>query len=87
MTKTLPNLTKPPITVLQLIFVIIPAIILSVILVTLTMTIMAIWQFISWVFKISQGISIYSHYHDTDITRYVFKEPINDRRKESKTTD
>jgi len=60
--KTLPNLAYPQdITWSQLLFVIIPASILSVILFTLTVTIMAIWQFSSWLFRLSDGLSIYSH--------------------------
>ena len=60
--KTLPNLYYPEdITWPQLLFVIVPASILSVVLFTLTVTIMATWQFISWVWKFFDGISIYSH--------------------------
>jgi len=60
--KTLPNLYYPEdITWWQLLFVIVPASILSVILFTLTVTVMAIWQFSSWAWKFFDGISIYSH--------------------------
>ena len=62
MNKTLPNLYYPEdITWWQLLFVILPASILSVILFTLTMTVMATWQFTSWLFSLSEGLSIYSH--------------------------
>lgn len=60
--KTIPSLYYPEdITWAQLLFVIVPASILSVILFTITVTIMAIWQFSSWVWKFFDGISIYSH--------------------------
>ena len=62
MNKTLPNLAYPEdITWWQLLFVIIPAGILSMILFGLTVTIMAVWQFSSWLFRLSDGLSIYSH--------------------------
>ena len=62
MSKTLPNLYYPQdITWWQLLFVIIPASILSVILFTLTVTVMAVWQFTSWLFRLGEGLSIYSH--------------------------
>lgn len=60
--KTLPNLYYPEdITWWQLLFVIVPASILSVVFFTLTVTVLAIWQFSSWVWKFFDGISIYSH--------------------------
>lgn len=60
--KTIPSLYYPQdITWWQLLFVIIPASILSVILFTLTVAVMAIWQFTSWLFRLSEGLSIYSH--------------------------
>ena len=62
MNKTLPNLAYPEdITWWQLLFVIIPAGILSMILFGLTVAIMAVWQFTSWLFRLSEGLSIYSH--------------------------
>ena len=60
--KTIPNLYYPQdITWWQLLFVIIPASILSVVLFTLTVAIMAIWQFSSWLLRLTDGLSIYSH--------------------------
>jgi len=69
MTKTIPSLYCPQdITWPQLLFVVLPASILSVVLVTLTLAVLAMWQFTSWVWKFFDGISIYSHrgadYHD-----------------------
>jgi len=62
MNKTIPNLAYPEdITWWQLLFVILPASVLSVVLFTLTVTAMAIWQFSSWVWRLFDGISIYSH--------------------------
>lgn len=62
MSKTIPNLAYPEdITWWQLLFVILPASILSVILFTLTVAVMAVWQFSSWLFSLSEGLSIYSH--------------------------
>jgi len=62
MSKTLPNLYYPQdITWAQLIFVIVPASILSVILFVITILIMATIQFSSWIWKLTDGISIYSH--------------------------
>ena len=62
MSKTLPNLAYPEdITWWQLLFVIIPAGILSMILFALTVAILAVWQFTSWLFRMSDGLSIYSH--------------------------
>ncbi len=62
MTKTIPSLYYPQdITWSQLLFVIMPASILSVVLFKLTVIVMVIWQFSSWVWKLSDGISIYSH--------------------------
>ena len=62
MNKTLPNLAYPEdITWWQLLFVILPASILSVILFTLTVTVMGIWQFTSWLLSLTNGLSIYSH--------------------------
>lgn len=60
--KTIPSLYYPQdITWWQLLFVIIPASILSVVLFALTVIVMAIWQFSSWACKVLDGISIYSH--------------------------
>lgn len=62
MTKTLPNLSYPQdITWWQLIFVIVPASILSVILFVVTILIMATIQFSFWLFHNMPQISIYSH--------------------------
>ena len=62
MSKTIPNLYYPQdITCSQLLFVIVPASIFGVVLFTLTVIVMVIWQFSSWVWKLSDGISIYSH--------------------------
>ena len=62
MNKTIPNLAYPEdITWWQLLFVIVPASILSVVFFTLTVTVLAVWQFSSWVWKFFDGISIYSH--------------------------
>lgn len=62
MSKTIPNLYYPQdITWTQLFFVIMPASILSVVLFKLTVIVMVFWQFSSWVWKLSDGISIYSH--------------------------
>ena len=62
MSTTIPSLYYPEdITWWQLLFVIIPASILSVVLFTLTVAIMAIWQFSSWLLRLTDGLSIYSH--------------------------
>lgn len=62
MNKTLPNLAYPEdITWWQLLFVILPASILSVVFFTLTVAVMAVWQFTSWLFSLVDGLSIYSH--------------------------
>ena len=62
MTKTLPNLAYPEdITWWQLLFVIIPAGLLSMVLFGLIVGIMAIWQFTSWLLSLTDGLSIYSH--------------------------
>ena len=62
MSKTIPSLYYPEdITWLQLLFVIVPASILSVVLFTISVIVMATWQFISWVWHLLDGISIYSH--------------------------
>lgn len=62
MSKTIPSLYYPQdITWAQLLFVIVPASILSVVLFTLTVTVLATWQFSSWLWNSSRGISIYSH--------------------------
>ena len=62
MSKTIPSLYYPEdITWWQLLFVIVPASILSVVLFTLSVIVMATWQFISWAWRSSDGISIYSH--------------------------
>ena len=62
MSKTLPNLYYPQdITWSQLIFVIVPASILSVILFVITILIMATIQFSFWLFHNTPEISIYSH--------------------------
>ena len=76
MNKTLPNLAYPEdITWWQLLFVILPASILSVILFTLTVTIMAIWQFSSWLLSLTNGLSIYSHQGaDNDRSRRTQKD-------------
>lgn len=79
MSKTIPSLYYPEdITWWQLLFIIIPAGILSIILFTITVAVMATWQFSLWLWNSSKGLSIYSHYHDTDITR--LKGADNDRR-------
>ncbi len=60
--KTIPNLYYPQdITWPQLLFVVIPASILSVILIIISLGCMTIWQFSSWLWNSSRGISIYSH--------------------------
>lgn len=80
MSKTIPSLYYPEdITWWQLLFVIIPAGILSIILFTITVAVMATWQFSLWLWKSSRGLSIYSHQHD------VIKEPINDRPRTTQT--
>ena len=80
MSKTIPNLYYPQdITWPQLLFVVIPASILSVVLFTLTVVLMVIWQFSSWLWENSNGISIYSHLGD------VIQEPINDRSRKTQT--
>ena len=62
MNRTIPNLAYPEdITWWQLLFVILPASILSVVFFTITVVIMGIWQFSSWLFKLTEGLSIYSH--------------------------
>ena len=72
MNKTLPNLAYPEdITWWQLLFVILPASILSVVFFIITAIFLAILQFSSWVWKLTDGISIYSH-----------KEPIDDRTRQ-----
>lgn len=74
--KTLPNLAYPEdITWWQLLFVILPASILSVILFTLTVTIMGVWQFSSWLLSLTNGLSIYSHQGaDNDRSRTTQKD-------------
>ena len=76
MNKTLPNLAYPEdITWWQLLFVILPASILSVVLFTLTVTIMGIWQFSSWLLSLTNGLSIYSHQGaDNDRSRRTQKD-------------
>ena len=76
MNKTLPNLAYPEdITWWQLLFVILPASILSVILFTLTVTIMGVWQFSSWLLSLTNGLSIYSHQGaDNDRSRRTQKD-------------
>ena len=60
--KTLPNLYYPQdITWPQLLFVILPASVLSVIIIIISLGCMATWQFSSWLWNSSRGISIYSH--------------------------
>ncbi len=60
--KTIPNLYYPQdITWPQLLFVVIPASILSVILIIISLGCMTIWKFSSWLWNSSRGISIYSH--------------------------
>ena len=62
MSRTLPNLAYPEdITWWQLLFVILPASILSVVFFTITVTILAVWQFSSWLLGLTDGLSIYSH--------------------------
>ena len=62
MSKTIPSLYYPQdITWAQLLLVIVPASILSVTLFTITVAVMAVWQFNSWLWNSSRGISIYSH--------------------------
>ena len=81
MSKTIPSLYYPAdITWPQLLFVVIPASILGVVLFTITVTIMGVWQFSSWLLKLTEGLSIYSHQQD-----YVIKEPINDRPRTTQT--
>ena len=76
MNKTIPNLAYPEdITWWQLLFVILPASILSVVLFTLTVTIMGIWQFSSWLLSLTNGLSIYSHQGaDNDRSRRTQKD-------------
>ena len=60
--KTIPNLYYPQdITWPQILFVVLPASILSVILIIISLAGMIIWQFGSWLWNSSRGISIYSH--------------------------
>lgn len=62
MSKTLPSLYYPAeITLWRLLFVVIPAWVLSVILIIILLGCMAIWLFSSWLWNSSRGISIYSH--------------------------
>jgi hypothetical protein len=78
MSKTIPSLNCPEdITWAQLLLVIVPASILSVVLFVLTVSILIIWRFSLWLWNSSRGISIYSLQHDY----YVTKEPINDRSR------
>jgi len=61
MVKTLPNLAYPQdITWWQILFVILPASILSIVFFTIGITLMALWHFSSWLWKLSKGISMYS---------------------------
>jgi hypothetical protein len=57
MTKTLPNLSKPPITVWQLLFVILPAWALSMVIIT----VLTVFIAINYVWRNLPEISIYSH--------------------------
>lgn len=76
MNKTLPNLYYPQdITWTQLLFVILPASILSVVFFVATVAIMTIWQFGSWLLKLTDRLSIYSHQGaDNDRSRRTQKD-------------
>ena len=58
MNKTLPNLAYPQdITWWQLLFVVLPASILSIVFFIVTVTIMAIWQFSLWAGAMRMGVN------------------------------
>ena len=62
MTKTLPNLSDPrDITWLRLLLVIIPSGILAMVFLIATVVMFGIWQSVFWIFKVSDGINIFSH--------------------------